>query len=62
MYDVLVFAEMLMKDYLHFDLFRREATLLERMLFVDELDRDDRFGLVMGHSFAYPNNCTSVYV
>lgn len=52
MYDVLVLAEVLMQDYLHFDLFRREAALLECMFFVDELDRDDRLGLVVGYGFS----------
>ena len=52
MYDVLVFSEVLMQDYLHLDLLRREAALLERMFLVDELDRDDGLGLVVGYSFS----------
>lgn len=53
MYDVLVFPEVLMQDYFHFNLLRREAALLECMFLVDELDRDDGLRLVVGYSFAY---------
>lgn len=53
MYDVLVLPQVLMQNYLHLDLLRREAALFECMFLVDELDRDDRLGLVVGYSFAY---------
>ena len=53
MYDILMFAEVLVQDDLHLDLLRREAALLECMFLVDELDRDDGFWLVVGYSFAY---------
>jgi len=52
-YDILMFAEVLVQDDLHLDLLRREAALLECMFLVDELDRDDGFWLVVGYSFAY---------
>ena len=54
MYDVLMLAKMLVEDYLHLDLLRREAALLECMFFIDELDRDDRLGLIVRHSL--PNS------
>jgi hypothetical protein len=60
--DVLVFAEVLVQDYLHLDLLRREATLFECMFFVYELDRDDGLRLIVGHSFAYAVKSQSVYL
>lgn len=62
MYDVLVFPEVLMQDYLHFNLLRREAALLECMFLVDELDRDDGLRLVVGYSFAYAVRDQSVWL
>lgn len=62
MYDVLVFAEVLVQDDLHLDLLRREAALLECMFLVDEFDRDDRFGFIVGYSFAYAGKSQSVHL
>lgn len=52
MYYVGVFLEMGVKDDLHLDLLRSEATMLERMLLIDELDGDDGLRCVCGCSFS----------
>jgi hypothetical protein len=52
MYNVLVLAEMCMQDNLHLDLFRSEATGLEGMFLIDELDGDYGFGRVVRDGFA----------
>lgn len=62
MYDVLVFAEMLVQDYLHLDLLWREAALLECMFLVDELDRNDGLRLIVWYGFAYAVRSKSVYL
>lgn len=60
MYDVLVLAEMLMQNYFHLDLLRREAALFVCMFFIDELDRDDGLRLIVGYSFTY-SSVLSIY-
>jgi hypothetical protein len=52
MYDVLVLPEMRVQDDFHLDLFRCEAAGFERVLFVDEFDRDDWFRRVVWDGFA----------
>jgi hypothetical protein len=52
MYNVLVLTEMCVQDNLHLDLFRSEATGLEGMFLIDELDGDDGFGRVVRNGFA----------
>lgn len=62
MYNVLVFAKMLVEDYFHLDLLRRESTLLKCMFLVDELDGNDRFRLVVRYCLTYSGAMFSPYV
>lgn len=58
MYDVLVFAKMLVQDDLDLDLFWSKTALPKGMVLVDKLNGDNGFWCIMWNGFADRRVCT----